>query len=107
MTIPVPVDKLGQALADFGSGYLCTVSAQGRVKVLIVQVVSQGETLIVSGPSPGSAANLAENRAVTLVFPPTVAGGHTLLVDGTGRPVGDDFEITPESAILHRRQSPA
>lgn len=103
MTIPVPVDKLGEALADFAGGYLCTVSGDGRVKVLIVRVLARDGVINVSGPSPGSAANLADNPAATLVFPPTVPGGHTLLVDGSGRSVGDDFEITPASAILHRR----
>lgn len=107
MSIPVDVARLGEALTDFGSGYLLTVSPRARVKALTVDVRAEGALLLAMGPSPGSGANLAANPAVTLVFPPAQPHGFTLIVDGTGRAVGDDFEITPESAILHRPSSHA
>ena len=40
--------------------------------------------MLVEGPGKGTVANLAENAAVTLVFPPREPKGFTLLVDGTG-----------------------
>lgn len=102
MSIPVDLTRLGEALADFGSGYLLTVSPPGRVKVLTVDPRVVDGRLLLSGPSGGSAANLATNPTVTAVFWPLEARGFSLIVDGTARAVGDDFEVTPESAILHR-----
>jgi hypothetical protein len=102
MSIPVDVADLGQALADFGAGYLLTVGGQGTVKVVTVEPVVQGGALLVSGPGKGTIANLAGNAAVTLVFPPTEPRGFTLLVDGTAEAVGEDVRVTPTGAVLHR-----
>lgn len=102
MSIPVDVTRLGETLADFGPGYLLTVSPSGRVKVLTVDPRVGDGLLVLSGPSGGSAANIAAHPAVTVVFPPREPKGYSLIVDGTARAAGDDFEVTPESAILHR-----
>ena len=50
MSIVVDVTKLAETLRDFGSGYLLTVSPEGRVKVITVDPVVDGATLRVSGP---------------------------------------------------------
>lgn len=102
MSIPVDVARLSQALTDYGSGYLLTVSPQGRVKAITVDPEVRDGVVVVSGPSGGSAANLAANPAATLVFPPAQPRGYTLIVDGTAAAVGDDFEVTPKNAVLHR-----
>lgn len=105
MSIPVDVTKLADALADFGAGYLLTVSPQARVKVLTVDPEVVDGALRVSGPSRGSAANLAANPAVTVVFPPRQTRGYTLIVDGTAESDGDDFVVTATAAVLHRPAS--
>jgi hypothetical protein len=102
MSIPVPVADLAEALADYGSGYLLTASAQGTVKALTVDPVLVDGVLVLAGPSRGSAANLAVNPQVTLVFPPPLPRGFTLIVDGVAEAVGDDFRVTPQAAVLHR-----
>lgn len=102
MSIPVSVDQLAEALGEFGAGYLLTVSPAGRVKVLTVEPSVTDGALLVAGPSGGSAANLAANPQVTLVFPPPQPRGFTLIVDGVAEAVGDDFQVTPSAAVLHR-----
>lgn len=101
MSIPVEIDKLADALADRGAGYLLTASADGRVKAVTV------EPTLVDGvlrcpPSRGSARNLEAQPAATLLFPPGEPRGYTLLVDGTATATEDEIAFTPGSAVLHR-----
>jgi len=106
MSIPVEVGRLAEALGDFGSGYLLTTSADGRVKAVTVDPeVVDGVVRVAS--SRGSTANLAENPRATLVMWPREEHGHSLLVDGTAVASGDAIELTPESAVLHRPASHA
>jgi hypothetical protein len=102
MSIPVDVADLEQALADFGAGYLMTVGSAGTVKVITVEPVVQDDALVVADPSKGTVANLAGNPHVTLVFPPPLPRGFTLLVDGTAEVVGGEARVTPSGAVLHR-----
>lgn len=106
MSIPVEIGDLKAALEDFGSGYLLTTT-EGRVKVVTVDPEYGDRGLRVAAPGRGTLANLALNRAVTLVFPPLVAHGHSLLVDGTAQVEGDDVVVEPRSAVLHRPASHA
>ena len=101
MSIPVDVNDLARTLADFGAGYLLTTH-DGRVKVVSVAPELADGVLLVRGPGRGSCANVAANPAVTALFPPLVAPGLTLLVDGTAEVDGDDVRVTPASAVLHR-----
>ncbi|QIX28461.1 pyridoxamine 5'-phosphate oxidase family protein [Nocardioides sp. JQ2195] len=110
MSIVIDLARLTAALADFGAGYLVTTAADGRAKVVTVDPRdgdgdSDAEGAIVLPPSKGSARNLVDNPAATLVFPPVEPRGYTLLIDGTA--VGGDHAIrfTPESAVLHRPAS--
>ena len=109
MSIPVDPKDLAQALADFGSGYLLTTSSP-QVKVVTVDPeVDADGNLAISGPGRGTLANLAQNPAVTLVFPPLERHGYTLLVDGTAQAGGDgqDVVVEPTGAVLHRPASHA
>ena len=103
MSIPVDVGDLAKALEGFGAGYLLTNRA-GSVKVVTVEPTVAEGFVLVEGPGKGTVTNLAENAAVTLVFPPREPKGFTLLVDGTGQVTGDDVRITPATAVLHRRR---
>ena len=110
MSIPVDVADLANALADFGSGYLLTVSEQGRVKAVTVEPRVEGDVVVVPGPGKGSTANIAVNPEVTLLFPPREHHGFTLLVDGTATVEGGPdgvARIRPATAVLHRPGSHA
>jgi len=102
MSIPVDVADLEKALADFGSGYLMTVSTEGTVKVVTVEPSVADGIFTVAGPGRGTLRNLAGNPRVTLAFPPRQERGFTLLVDGTAAAEGDDVRVTPSGAVLHR-----
>lgn len=104
MSIPVQLDDLAATIDEYGAGYLLTTRA-GQVKAVTVQPTLTGGTLTLPG-SRGSIANLAENPAATLLFPPPQPHGYTLLIDGTaaagagGADAGITF--TPATAVLHR-----
>jgi len=106
MSIPVDVADLARTLEGFGAGYLLT-SRDGAVKVVTVEPTVTDGVVVVGGPGRGTMANLADNAAVTLVFPPPEPRGFTLLVDGTGEPSGEDVRVTPTGAVLHRPASHA
>ncbi|HEX6151057.1 pyridoxamine 5'-phosphate oxidase family protein [Nocardioides sp.] len=101
MSIPVEVERLGEVLAEHGTGYLLTTSPEGRVKAVTVEPTLLDGALRCPA-SRGSAGNLAANPAATLLFPPRVERGYTLLVDGTAVADDDGIAFTPVSAVLHR-----
>jgi len=103
MSIPVDVADLARALADFDTGYLLTVSGDGRIKVIgVAPEVDDAGALVVSAAGRGSLANLALNPTVTMIFAPREATGHTLLVDGTASVTGGVVRVTASGAVLHR-----
>ena len=106
MSIPVDIADLNTALADFGAGYLLTAGAGGRVKAITVEPRVVEGRMVVSGPGRGSVANVGANALVTLLFPPLVQRGYTLLVDGEASVDGDDVVVTPSGAVLHRPAAP-
>lgn len=101
MSIPVEIAALGDALADRGPGYLLTADSEGRVKAVTVEPELR-DGVLHCPPSRGTARNLAANPSATLLFPPPVARGYTLLVDGTATASDDEVSFTPASAVLHR-----
>lgn len=101
MSIPVEIERLSEALAERGPGYLLTTSAEGRVKAVTVEPRLQAGILRCP-PSGGSARNLAATPVATLLFPPVEPRGHTLLIDGRAVAGDDGIAFTPEHAVLHR-----
>jgi len=106
MSIAVDVADLAKALEGFGAGYLLTTT-DGSIKVVTVEPTVTEGVVLVEGPGRGTLANLADNPAVTLVFPPLEQRGFTLLVDGTAEVSGEDVRVAPASAVLHRPASHA
>lgn len=104
MSIPVDLDRLESALADYGIGYLLTASAEGDVKAVTVEPQWVAGTLTTAS-SRGTSVNLARNPKATLIFPPLAPKGFTLIVDGTGTATEDGITVTPASAVLHRPAS--
>lgn len=101
MSIPVKIDDLATALEDFDTAYLLTVG-DGHVKVVCVVAEVDGRSVRIPTGSKGTARNLEQNPAVTLMCPPREVKGMTLIVDGTAEPDGEGFRMTPTGAILHR-----
>lgn len=102
MSIPVDPADLARTLGDYGVGYLLSTSPQGRIKAITITARVEHDVVVVPAPSRSTAANLAENPAATLLFPPLVQGGYTLLVDGSAEADVEGFRFSPFSAVLHR-----
>ncbi|WP_310962681.1 pyridoxamine 5'-phosphate oxidase [Nocardioides terrisoli] len=110
MSIPVDPQRLAEALGDFDGGYLLSTSGDGRVKVVAVEPrvdPDSGARLLVDRPGKGSAANVAANRAVTLLFPPRAHHGYSLIADGSADGDADRMAVTVSGAVLHRPSSHA
>lgn len=101
MSHPVASEDLAAAFADFGEGYLLTVGTDAAPRAVAVRPrLVEGRVVVGAGRS--TSANVAANPAVTVLCPPTVERGFTLLVDGTASVVGDEIHVEPTSAVLHR-----
>lgn len=95
------IADLSEPLAERGPGYLLTASADGQVKAVTVEPELRDGVLHCPF-SAGSARNLEAHASATLLFPPPVARGYTLLIDGTAAATADGIVFTPASAVLHR-----
>lgn len=101
MSYPVQPADLGRAFEDYVDGYLLTVTAGSATRAVAVQP-SFRDGRVVVGAGRSSSANLAERPSVTVLCPPTVAKGFTLLVDGTASLVDEEIVIEVAGAVLHR-----
>ncbi|MGH9047676.1 MAG: hypothetical protein ACRDVW_10240 [Acidimicrobiales bacterium] len=104
-----------EASACSGEPYLLTVSAEGRPHCVVVAVVDWERPdghLVVPAPSSWAGSATRGRRQVTLLWPPSTAGGYSLIVDG----LASDLEcasasasasaalvaVAPTRAVLHR-----
>jgi hypothetical protein len=106
MSIPVKLDSLDEALADYGYAYLMTVGETQRTHVVAVTPALQDGVLRVEQPGRRTASNAETRPGASLVFPPAEPGGYSLIVDGDARRDGDQLLVTPTSAVLHRPAEP-
>ena len=97
MSMPVTAGEVAARLEEYGtSAFLVTVGDDGSPKVVHLALVWEGNS---SGgsfrctPGGGTLRNLAVSGPVTLVFPPAEPGGHSMLIDGTGRVAGASDEL--------------
>lgn len=102
MSIPVPVDRLEQTLRRFGSATLVASRPADWPRVVTVDPVVDGETLVVPTPFDSARKVAAEHPLVTLVWAPLEHHGYSLIVDGTATVAGTDIRVAVEHAILHR-----
>ncbi len=102
MSVKVDLDQLADALTDFTFAYLITVGADYRAHTVALQPVFADGILDVGSIGNTTRKNIAEHDGVTLVWPPSQAGGYTLIVDGRGEPADDRLAVVPTRAVLHR-----
>jgi hypothetical protein len=94
--------ELARAIRRHRLAYLITVDGDGRAHVATATPAVVGGHLCVPGLGRGSRAAVATRPAVTLLWPPAEAHGHSLIVDGVGELRGDDLIVAPTRAVLHR-----
>lgn len=109
----VDFDRLAAALPDYPYAYLVTVDDDYRVHTVTVEPRLRDTRIEIGLIGGRTRQNLAQRRDVTLLGPPTEAGGYSLIVDGTAEvtEAGDAVRlaVVPTRALLHRdadRDSP-
>ncbi len=110
MTIPVPPDRLAQAVARFDSAILITATAPGRfVKIHTVDPRVEDGELVVDHPRGSAIANAAADAHVTLVWAARERHGWSLIVDGLARTEDEGARLVVSTAggMLHRPASHA
>lgn len=102
MSVKVELGELAERVGERAFAYLVTVGESGRAHVLAVTPEVSDVGLFVGGVGKHSVTNASAHPDVTLVWPPVIDGGYSLIVDGAAA-VGDgQLTITPAKAILHR-----
>jgi hypothetical protein len=102
VSIKVDVSELADRLGEYGFAYLVTVGDDRRAHLVAVTPELVGDHLVVGGLGRHSTANAAANPDITLVWPPPVEGGYSLIVDGTASVDDASVHLRPTKAILHR-----
>lgn len=113
MTSNVDFDQLAEKLVGHDYAYLITVGDDGRPHPVPVMPVLKGDTIYI-GAIGGSRSrkNLARSTDVTVMWPPPVPGGYTVICDGTADvldPGGDSLaslKYVPARAVLIRVATP-
>lgn len=102
MSIPVELPQLADAMSRYRFAYLLTASAHGAPHAVAVSPTLQGSVLVIGNIGRRTRANLLQQPAVALVWPPQDASDYSLIVDGHAAPDGETLRITPTRAVLHR-----
>ncbi|WP_236994382.1 pyridoxamine 5'-phosphate oxidase family protein [Methylomicrobium sp. RS1] len=100
------MDQLREESARFGiHPYLLTTGDDGRPHAVAVSIEWQGDRILIS-TGTRSTANVAARPLLSLLWPPTEAGGYSLIVDGDGGVIGSGPDarilVTPTRGVLHR-----
>lgn len=101
MSKQVDISRLAEALGDYGSAYVITVDDDYRAHTTTVNPVLDGGVLQVGPVGRHTRANLSTRRDLTVLWPPQVPGGYSLIVDGRAESV-DPLTVRPTRAVLHR-----
>ena len=106
MSVKVDLDQLADALADFTFAYLITVGDDYRAHTVAVGPVFADGVIDVGSIGDSTRRNATQHHGVTLVWPPSQAGGYTLIVDGSGELTDASLRVVPSRAVLHRPAAP-
>jgi hypothetical protein len=109
MSISVALERLHDETRRFGaSAFLLTVADDGRPHAVAVEA-SWVEAELVARLGKRSASNIAARPLISLLWPPTEAGGYSLIVDATAvlEEAGEETRarIAPTRGVLHRPAS--
>ena len=102
MSVKVELDELAARLDEYGFAYLVTVSDAGAAHVIAVTPRLTADGVVADALGRHSIANATAHPAVTMVWPPTQAGGYSLIVDGTATVGDESITVSPTKAVLHR-----
>ena len=106
VSVSVALDELRERSAEFGDvAFLLTVTDDRRPHVVSVRVAWEHEALV-AGAGRTTAANVARQPTVSVLWSPPAHGGYSLIVDGTAEVQARDETavvlIHPSRAVLHR-----
>lgn len=101
MSKKVDLTQLAGLLRDYGFAYVISVDDDFHPHTTAVTPALQDGVLHVGAVGRHTRANLGTHPAATVLWPPPVAGGYSLIVDGHARSI-DPLTITPTRAVLHR-----
>jgi hypothetical protein len=102
MSIPVPLDRLREAIRERGEhAYVLTVSDDLRPHAVHAPVRWQGDALVAE-VGKRSVANAAARPAVSLLYPLRTPDDYSLILDGTAGVEEGRLLIAPTRAVLHR-----
>ncbi|WP_308466553.1 hypothetical protein [Rathayibacter soli] len=102
----IDMESLADTAAGYGFAYLITVGDNAQIHTSAVNPVIGDSAVMIPGTSAHSRTNAGQNPNISLVWPPAVDGGYSLIVDGEAHASGDAsdgaLQITPSRAVLHR-----
>jgi hypothetical protein len=109
MSIPVALENLQKQISQHGSvAFFLSVGRDGRPHCVQLPVNWSEEGQLVVHPGNSTVANAQVRPLVSLLWPPTEAGGYSLIVDGSvsaASGIGDgenSVSVQPSKAVLHR-----
>src|SRR6478752_4222704 len=102
MTVAGIPGQLIEALARYRFAYLLTIGADSAAHVVPVRPHLVSGALVVPELGRRTKANIAYRSVVTLIWPPSDPDDYSLIVDGDATLSGDQLEVTPTRAVLHR-----
>ncbi len=104
MSVVVSLADLRAATeGQIGWCYLLTVSDEGQARVLAIAPEWNEDSTVLRAEVGGSTAkNAAARPVVSMVWPPLMANGYTLIADGNVVVDGRTIRFSPIGAVLHR-----
>ena len=105
MSIEVTPDELAETVAGFAVAYLLSLGDRPRPHVGAVTTTVVDGVVRVGDVGRTARRDVATHDEVTVLWAPSEAGGHSLIVDGTATVVGDRIDVVPQRAVLHRPAS--
>ncbi|MCK0091155.1 pyridoxamine 5'-phosphate oxidase family protein [Rhodococcus sp. HNM0563] len=102
MSIKVDLDALDAALGDFEYAYLLTTGTDAKPHAVAVTPVLVDGVFRIGEPGRRTGTNAQVHPGVSLVYPPAIPGGYSLIVDGEAELDGSVLHVRPTSGVLHR-----